>query len=1115
MTAPHQPVPSKGPSAIEITVQDLTTRLADLHDRVACLESTQPAQLTLATQQKALLAVLTKIRESLDINIIFRLTAQELRHLLQADRVAIYRFEPDSNYGVGQVIEEDLVLGYTSALAVPIQDDCFGEKLSKNYSYRQAWVCNNVGAQEILPCYRETLEQFQVRANLVVPIFEGHQLWGLICVHQCSGPRNWQETEVEFVRQIAIHLGIALQHVEYVQQLQRHSKELSDAVEQAVKREQAVIKIIDNIRRSLDIQTIFNTTTEEVRQLLKCDRVVIYRFTPDWEGKFVAESMSPGWTSLLTWQVNHPDLNRHINHCSIQNFAEVKITDTYLQETGGGIFTQGEIFRACSDIYASGFSECYVQSLENYQARAYAIVALYLDKQLWGLLAAFQNEQPRDWQPSEINFLCQIGGQLGVAIHQASLLAQTQQRFDEAQSALTLELQHRAEASEKAAERERALAEVIDKIRRSLDLSKIFEAATTEMRQLLNADRVAIFRYTPDSSCSEGEFVSETVLPQFKVALSSHVSEQCFWQHALADFQKGEIAVIPNIYAANISDHQLEILEHFQIKAHLMLPLFKGEQLWGLLCIHQCSHPRDWQPEEVEFTQKIATQLGVGIQQAELLFQTASALEKADAANRAKSNFLAHMSHELRTPMNAVLGYAQLLTRNTSLTATQHEYLSAISRSGEHLSTLLSDVLEMSKIEAGRMELNATNFDLFRLLQSLEEMFQIRAKSKGLALIFELDTELPQYICSDESKLRQILINLLGNAIKFTESGRVILRAGCLPNDVAMGMVHSEDLNTVHLGFEVEDTGPGIAPSEIAKLFKPFVQVSAGLKSQEGTGLGLAISKQFVELLSGEIQVQSTVDQGSVFRFSMAATGVDLNALGKPRQKRQVIGLAHNQRTYRVLIVDDRPDSRRVLTDLLEPVGFEVRSADSGAAALHQFWRWHPHFIWMDIQMSGMNGYDVTRKIRAATTEEQPIIVALTATVLESTQLTALEAGCDDFVSKPLRETVIFDKLSQHLDVRYLYREVEQAPVPSELRPDQHSGNRSLPLDRKSLQGCIKTMPSDWIMAMRQAALSAREKNIYKLMEQIPLKEAAFRESIHQLVECLAFETLIELISDE
>ncbi|NET35138.1 MAG: GAF domain-containing protein [Cyanothece sp. SIO1E1] len=1095
-----------------LTIQELRANLATLSQRVAQLEAGQQAQLTLETQQKALLAVLTKIRESLDINIIFRSTAQELRHLLRADRVAIYRFEPDSNYSIGEFVAEDFLPGYESVLAARVQDGCFGNKLSKHYTYRQAWVCNDIYDRDLLDCHITILERFQVRANLVVPLFKGSKLWGLICVHQCSTPHDWQETEVEFVRQIAIHLGIALQHAEFVEQLQHHSQELAEAVEQAVKREQAVIKIIDNIRRSLDIQTIFNTTVEEVRQLLQCDRVVIYRFNPDWSGKFVAESMSAGWTSLLNWQNSNPDLNRNISSCSLKNLAEDTVVDTYLQETQGGVFAEGGIFRVCPDIYTGGFTDCYIQSLESYQARAYAIVALYRDRHLWGLLTAFQNSQPHHWQPAEVNFLCQIGGQLGVAIHQASLLEQTQQRFDEVQNALTLELRHRAEALQKEAERERALAEVIDKIRRSLDLGTIFQTATTELRQLLNADRVAIFRYAPDSQQSEGDFVSESVLPQFKVALASHVTERCFWHHAGVNFPQGEIAVIPDVYNAGIAAHQLQILEDFQIRAHLMLPLFKGEVLWGLLCIHQCSSFRDWQPGEVEFTHKIATQLGVGIQQAEFLAQTEAALEKADAANRAKSNFLAHMSHELRTPMNSVLGFAQLLARNTSLNPTQQEYLNAISRSGEHLLSLLSDVLEMSKIEAGQASLNATNFDLYRLLKNLEEMFQMKAKAKGLELSSNLDDALPQYICTDESKLRQILINLLGNAIKFTQTGQVTLNAQLASHAFAPANASSLDTNNIHLVFAVEDTGPGITSDEILKLFKPFVQASAGISSQEGTGLGLAISKQFVELLSGDIQVHSVVDQGSTFSFSIQAQQVDASDLEQNYSPAQVISLAENQPTYRILVVDDRPESRQILTHLLEPIGFEVREAETGQQAFECWQQWQPHLIWMDIQMPGMNGYETTLRIRHASAGEQPIIIALTATVVESTQFAVLDSGFNDFVSKPLWENIIFDKIAQHLDVQYLYAEPQKQ---SGFQLDATALNESINLDQDTLRQDIRVMPDAWLNAMHQAALSAREKNILNLAEQIPEEYAVLKQSIQQLVHDLAFETLVEITLDE
>jgi PAS domain S-box-containing protein len=569
-------------------------------------------------RQKALLAVVTKIRQSLDLETIFTTTAQEVRQLLDADRVGMYRFSPDSHYCWGEFVSEAVIAPFTSTLTAKINDHCFGENLARYYQQGRMWACNDIYAAALPDCHIQILAQFQVRANLVVPLLRGETLWGLLCIHQCAGPRQWQAAEIEFVTQIALHLGVALQHAEAVTQLQQQSEYLREAVAKAVEREKAIAAIIDKIRRSLDLKTIFNTTVQEARHLLKADRVTIYRFNADWSGQFIVESVGSEWTSLLEAQQRDRSLCRNISECSLK--ALKPNTDTHLRETEGGIFSSGQVFRVADDIYTQGFSDCYLRALESYQARSYAIIAIYQGQELWGLLAAFQNSRPRHWQETEINFLVQIGAQLGVAIQQAELLEKTKRRSTELQSALTQQLQQRADELALSAERERAIAQVIDKIRLTLDLETIFQTATTEVRQLLEADRAAIYRFDPDSDCNEGEFVSEDVNPVFPSALSERIRDRCFSETAQA-YLEGRIHASADVDNDNLAPCYLDILKRFGVRANLVVPLVQGDRLWGLLCIHQCGEPRQWQTREIEFASKIAVHLGVALQQAELLKQ--------------------------------------------------------------------------------------------------------------------------------------------------------------------------------------------------------------------------------------------------------------------------------------------------------------------------------------------------------------------------------------------------------------------------------------------------------------------------------------------------------------
>lgn len=1299
------------------TYKSLQVELAYLRSRVAQLETMKMPEPTQVAQQKALLAVVTKIRESLDLESIFKSTATQVRQLLNADRVGMFRFDPESGCRCGEIVSEDVVSPFTSAIATKVEDNCFGERHATYYQQGRIWAAEDIYALNLPDCHIAILSRFQVRANLVVPLLKGNQLWGLLCIHQCSRPRQWRSDEIEFVDQIAIHLGVALQQAEFVAQLRMQSELLTKAVAQAVEREKAVAAIIDKIRRSLDINTIFQTTTQEARHLLNVDRVAIYRFNPDWSGEFVIESVAGGWKSLVQEQYQDPHLCQNISNCSIKSFANPQLIDTYLQQTEGGDFIKGEVFRVCRDIYTAGFSDCYIQSLERYQARAYTIIAIYKGKTLWGLLAAFQNSAPRSWQETDINFLVQIGAQLGVAIQQAELLGKAQRRSAELQTTLEAQLQQRADELAQEAERERALAQVIDKIRQTLDLDTIFQTAATEVRQLLDVERIAIYKFREDyfgdfifeseagnlpklvgsawedpylseqkggrlrnnepciaddiyranlSDCHiealvsfgiksfavvalfkgeklwglmsafqhsqsrywqerevkllmqvaaqlgvalqqseylellqaqavqqakaaeqaralarviesirqtldidqifstttqevrqilncdrvvvyrfnsdwSGDFVSESVAlgwsPLIGFDLTTVWSDTCLQKTQGGRFRNHENVVVNDIYQKIYSTCHVKLLEVFYIKAYCLSPVFVGDKLWGLLGAYQNSSPRHWNAAEISLLTQVSNQLGVALQQAALMAQLKDAKEAADAANRAKSEFLANMSHELRTPLNAILGFAQVMTRDSTLTPTQQEYLGIIARSGEHLLTLLNDVLEMSKIEAGRITLNETNFDLYRLLKSLEEMLQLKAASKGLELIFNCDPDVPQYVRTDESKLRQVLINLLGNAIKFTGEGSVTLHvktchetchgmsgnqfieAGLTDNVTLLyrramakpalmgerGIISQSSIPNPQslITFEVEDTGPGIAPAEIDTLFEAFIQTETGRKSQEGTGLGLPISQKFVQLMGGTIAVSSILSQGTTFRFTIKispAQAADIEI----QQSKRMIGLAPNQPSYRILIADDKWESRVLLVNLIAPMGFEVQEAENGWQAVERWQSWQPHLIWMDMRMPVMDGYEATRQIRQSLPGQATVIIALTASVFDKQRSVVLSAGCDDFVSKPFREEVIFEKMAQHLGVRYLYVQAEPASV---ISPD------TLPaiLQGTALQQALARMPTEWLAQLHKAALSAREKVIIQLIAQIPEEQMSLAQTLSQWVNTLSFDRIVDL----
>ncbi|MEM0979816.1 MAG: PAS domain S-box protein, partial [Cyanobacteria bacterium P01_H01_bin.58] len=527
------------------------------------------------------------------------------------------------------------------------------------------------------------------------------------------------------------------------------------------------------------------------------------------------------------------------------------------------------------------------------------------------------------------------------------------------------------------AAREKLLREVGQRIRESLDLQTIFETACQEIRTVLQADRVGIFRFYPSSSFNKGEFVAESVVAELGSVIGIPVKDHCFGENYASLYTQGKYLVADDILQNQLTPCHADILKKFAVRACMVFPLLCGEQLWGLLCVHQCTTVRHWHQSEIDFIQQLANQIAIAIQQANLYEQLQQELlERQQAqqqlternqqlaisnknlasATRLKDEFLANMSHEIRTPMNAIIGMTHL-TLETALTPKQQNYLAKIDKSAHALLRIINDILDFSKIEAGKLTLECVAFSLDEVLINLADSTHFKAINKELELVFEMGPNVPSHLCGDPLRLGQVLLNLVSNAIKFTRSGYV---------RVAISTLTQSDRTTT-LKFTVQDTGIGLSPQQKEHLFQAFSQGDASTtRRYGGTGLGLAITKKLVTLMQGELGVHSIPDEGSTFWFTVPFKGAKFTR--QPPVAADIAPLVGK----RMLVIEENPATSSILMSLLQGLRLQAEVVDSGSAALTALAAanrsQHPYdSILMDYVMADMDGLSFMRHLHQDT----------------------------------------------------------------------------------------------------------------------------------------------------
>nr|MCU0569597.1 GAF domain-containing protein [Oculatellaceae cyanobacterium Prado106] len=540
-------------------------------------------------QREQVMAVAEQMRQAQDFDALMKVVLMAVQQALPAERVVIYRFDSMST---GQVVVESVARGFTPMMGSAVVVPCFGEERAEDYAIQPVAV-DDTDRGGLTPYQRQLFDQYQIKSSLSLSISPAGKPWGILAVHQCSKARVWKEAEVNLLNQICLQLAIHLGRFES-----------SLKLKQQVDLEKAVNKLMERIRQSTDIDKIFRTTTQEVRQLLRTDRVAVYQFKPDWSGEFIAESVGNGWTKLvgvdfkMAWE------------------------DTHLQETQGGRYRKNESF-SVDDIYKVGHAQCHIDMLEQVEAKAYMIVPVFMGQRLWGLLAAYQNSEPRHWEEYELAFLTQISNQFSSALQFAQAYRDLQRQ----------------------GERKTLIASIFDRVRQSVDLPNILKSTIQDVRQQLKADRVGIYRFNLDWS---GEFIAESVgagwlsvlnLQDNDVSLRAGAinQERCViktWSTTstsadtdtyLKETQGGAFAKgdrytqVDDIYKMNFSACYLTVLEKYQCRAYLTVPIFQGGKLWGLLAVYQNTGARRWEKADAELLIDVSEQLGSLVRQAELL----------------------------------------------------------------------------------------------------------------------------------------------------------------------------------------------------------------------------------------------------------------------------------------------------------------------------------------------------------------------------------------------------------------------------------------------------------------------------------------------------------------
>ncbi|MFZ4457250.1 MAG: PAS domain S-box protein [Bacteroidales bacterium] len=637
------------------------------------------------------------------------------------------------------------------------------------------------------------------------------------------------------------------------------------------------------------------------------------------------------------------------------------------------------------------------------------------------------------------------------------------------------------------------------------DIDKTINASLKEMGEFVDADRSYIFNYNfkNQTTTNEYEWCRENINPQINNLQNYPLDTLQEW---VETHRNGDILYIEDTSILPNSPEKENLIDQ-EIKSLITIPMISDGNCIGFVGFDSVRTLKKYSDKEIILL-RLFSHLLVNVKTRVLtetqLIETNNYLEtatikanemaeKAEKANKSKSLFLANMSHEIRTPLNAIIGFSQLLNREKQLTETQREYTGSIISAGEHLLTLINDILELSKVEAGKMEVSNSNIDFYELIETIRSLFTERAQSKNLDFDFIIDESVPQNIIVDESKLKQIFVNLISNAIKFTESGAVIVSISCKP----------DNNNTLNLYFEVKDTGPGIPLVEQSRLFKQFEQTNTGMKKGSGTGLGLALSRQLALLMGGDITVISDVNCGSSFSVNILVKIGSMNS-SKPISAKRVLKIADGQQNFKILIVDDKEENLKVAQTLLKLVGYDTNTAQNGKEAIDRFKDWKPNLILMDLRMPLMDGIEASRQIKLLPEGENTPIIALTASTFDEDFISKDSKDINGFIHKPFRENELFGKIADTLKINYLYEE-----------ENSDTNDKKTSEENSDFTNEITKLPKNLIIQLREALESADFDVMIELITTIEQPHPTIAKILMQHTKNYNYVLLQKLLTQE